>query len=195
MDNNLIPSSEKKAVMKDVEAQLKTGITRKELFDQLSITYQNTDALANIIAQYPELNSKLKYKKFNNILIYSLLEINVLNLLFLVLSITGLKLINIIPTSATPFLGLSVLLNFYFMFKLFNFRGYIYKKSCLIMLGELVVFNFLGMLNILPDNILLSLIKIFMFIYIIISIFVSKKLFPNYTLKGPKKSSNGNYKF
>ena len=195
MNNYSISSSEKRAVMKDVEAQLKTGLTRKELFDQLSITYQNTDALANIIAQYPEFNSKLKYKKLNHILIYLLLAINAIDVLFCTSSILHTNLIGDISKISIPFTILSVIINFYFILKIFNFRGYIYKKSSLIMLLQLIIFYTLNKVNILPNNIFPSLIQLLMLIYTITSLFISKKLFPNYTLKGPKKSSTGTYKF
>lgn len=164
-----------------VLAELEQGHSRKEIYKHLS-TSSPADAgkVAFCIASTPKSDLRLKYIKYNAAL-YILLVIY-----------SGLTVLAELPidfNEPTIFLLISTVLPLLFSYFVFRFHGAIYRLTyiwCLVDLLETLLLT--GAPN---GTIALKLLALFFIV--VLAFIISRKVFPNLGIIGPKKDHMGNY--
>ncbi len=169
--------------LKTIQTQLQEGRPRKEILEELSNIYNDKSSLVRLIAMTPDSKTKDKYQLLN----YCLLCILILSLISEMY--TGYLLFAEKPYQTIIASFIVLLLYIAFIYLVSKYRGYIYSQIALlgilfIILGLIRDFE-LGIWNIIGVSLVL--------IYAGLAFYLSKKMFPNYSLLGLKKDQNGDY--
>jgi hypothetical protein len=177
----------KKELLQLVADRLKEGISKQELFDELTESLSSgnlhKDSIPKTIALFPDARLKIKFHKSNTLLFILLLLTAVLKVIGGVQLLMDLQFIGLILLLLLP------LLNIWFAFEVKKHRAYIYKIVGIMALAG--VFSSLGNFDtsgiwVIVDVILLGTISFLGFR-------LGKRMFPNYKLSGPTKDSDGNW--
>lgn len=185
-----ISGQEAKNLSKKITEKLKSGKTKRDVFQDLRHTCSNEKELAGLLAQIPDFELRKRYKRFNKFLVGMMIFTAMLKM------ISGLGLILEISVKALPLLLLFPLLNIYLAVEISRYKGWAYLvTACL---------SFLAMGKVMPEDGLGSLDAISLFFWgvsvavflcvMVLSFFLWRKLCPTVGFAGiPKKDSNGEY--
>lgn len=162
-------------------AKLEQGVSRQDVFRQLvSKNPSEASKIAYCIASIPKKEKRLKYLRHNA-------------LLFLLLVIyAGLSLISglpIKPGEPTIFLLLTCVIPLVFSYFVFRFHGGIYRVAWIWFMIDLVETVLVTGTPTTTDAFKL----IVLFIILVLSLFIARKVFPNLGVMGPKKDASGNF--
>lgn len=168
-------------VYKCIEKELEQGMSRAEVFKNYSSkTPADTPKFAYMLASIPYPEMRQKYLKLNACLFLLLVSLPVL---------TVMAEWPIDFRESTLFIAIKSLVPLCLAYFVFHFHGGIYRLLglwCLIDLSEsLLLFNFTTGVG-LAKTVLLFLI-------VVISFFLSYKVFLNLKILGPKRDSKGRY--
>jgi hypothetical protein len=169
-------------VLEIIETCLKDGKTHEAIFDEFSHSFPDKGVFAKMIAIFPTMENKERYKKLN-FLLFSLL----------VLQFT-LKVIPLLNSSFAShhILGLliSLILDVYCAIGVWKMRGYIY--DIIFILGLITALKIPAVINSHPHLHLyvIALISLTMIITVL-SFYTGRKIFPDYGLLFPNLFRNG----
>lgn len=170
-----------KKITEIATALLEQGLSRQDVFSQLSSENPgNAGKIAWCIASIPTKEAREKFIRYNALLFLLLLVYAGLNLW------SGLP---VKPDEPTLFLFMTVAIPLVFAYFIFRFHGGVYRLAWiwfLIDLGETVL------LTGAPEPI--DAFKlIVLFLIMVLSLLLARKVFPNIGVLGPKKDPSGNF--
>ena len=164
-----------------ITAKLESGLSRKEIFAQYVQTAPAEAAkYAYCIASIPSAVLRKKYLTLNSLLL-------VLLVAYAFLSVLAALPIDL--TKPTIFLLLRTLVPIIFAYFVFHFHGGAYRLITLWCLFDLVE----ALLLTGAPNLTAALKLLTLFFIIVISWFISRNIFPNLKIFGPKQDDNGRY--
>lgn len=177
----------KNELLKLVEVQLNKGVSKKELYEEITTLYSTSlldeNSIPKTIAYFPDYDLKLKYKQHNMVLYLLLLLTAVFKVIVAIPALFELQALGIISLVFLPFV------NIWLALEVVKTRAYVY--------GIIGVLAIAGMFNsityiassgwwVLIDVIMMGVISYLGFM-------LSKKMFPNYQFSGPIKDENGDW--
>lgn len=169
------------AARKIINKQLADGVSREEVFQQLMRTDSSQAAKhAYAIATIPKTPIPERCLIANVVLLFALLFCSVL---------TVVMAFPIDLSKPTIFLLLQVVIPLVFMYFVFHYHGAIYRVSVI-----WFVVDFLEALAQFRQDSLVDSFRILcLFIILVMSVYLARKLFPHLGLLGPKKDTAGHY--
>jgi len=179
-------SPNKKEILKIIQARIMENKPRQEILNELTDTGIRKSKAAKLIAMIPDNKIKEKYKFLNYVLLGSLITFLAGSMYAGFLYYGGFKYYAEEPVLAI--LGsLAILLIFaYLVYGVSRFRGYIYN--------EVTFLGILGLWSSLADISEFGILDIVLVLFVLIcaglSVYLRKKMFPNYGLWGLKKDQN-----
>jgi len=164
-----------------ISADLESGLSREEIFKRyVRAAPAQAAKYAYCIASIPSAVLRKKYLKINGLLLV---------LLVAYAALTVLAELPIDLTKPTIFILLRTLVPIIFAYFVFHFHGGVYRLItlwCLFDLAEDILLT--GAPTLTAALKLLAL-----FLIIVISWFISRKVFPNLKIFGPKQDGDGRY--
>ncbi len=164
-----------------ISADLESGLSREEIFKKyVRAAPAEAAKYAYCIASIPSAALRKKYLKINGLL------------LVLLVSYAALTVLAALPvdvTKPTIFLLLRTLVPIIFAYFVFHFHGGVYRIITLWCLFDLVE----DLLLTGAPTLTSALKLLVLFFIIIISWFISRKVFPNLKIFGTKQDGNGRY--
>lgn len=180
----------RKEALKEIESEMEAGLSRQEVFNKLSSKVKYRSDLLQYLACVPEPELKKTYKGLNHFLFGILILIGALKTIT-ALVITANISIYLIPLSLfIPFIV------FYFAIQIWYFRGNMYRPLFLLGLASLL-FGIRDIDKLIVTGTGETIINLFFtfmptIFVIIVSYYISKKVFPYYTSWGiPKEKELG----
>ncbi len=164
-----------------ISADLESGLSREEIFKKyVRAAPAEATKYAYCIASIPSATLRKKYLKINSLL-----------LVFLVAyaALTVLAALPIDVTKPTIFLLLRTLVPIIFAYFVFHFHGGVYRIITLWCLFDLTE----DLLLTGAPTLTAALKLLTLFFIIVISWFISRKVFPNLKIFGPKQDGDGRY--
>ncbi len=169
------------ALRKEIEAQLKKGKSRLDVFQSLVKRDENkAGKFAYAIATIPKTPIPEKCMMANTLL-----------LIFLVCS-SVLSIISALPidmSSPTIFIVIQFVVPLICLYFCFHYHGAIYRVAVLWFLVDFIE----ALLQFKQDSIIESIRILVLFFIIVLSMYMARKLFPNLRLLGPKKDAGGHF--
>jgi hypothetical protein len=164
-----------------VTAELEKGRSRGEIYQALwSSSPADSGKIACCIASVPAGDLRQSYIKYNALLCLLLA-------IYPILTIVSALPIDF--SQPTIFLLIRTLLPFIFAYIVFRFHGGVFRLVTIWFLIELLETL---LLTGAPDT--AAILKLFaLFFIVILSLTISRKVFPNLGVLGPKKDLSGNY--
>ena len=164
-----------------ITAKLENGLSKKEIFAQyVQQSPAEATKYAYCIASIPSAALRKKYLKINSLLLV---------LLVAYAALTVLAALPIDVTKPTIFLLLRTLVPIIFAYFVFYFHGGVYRIITLWCLFDLVE----DLLLTGAPTMTAALKLLTLFFIIVISWFISRKVFPNLKIFGPKQDGDGRY--
>ncbi len=164
-----------------ITAKLESGLNREEIFARyVQAAPEQAAKYAYCIASIPTAALRQKYLKLNSLLLV---------LLVAYAALTVLAALPIDLTKPTIFLLLRTLVPIIFAYFVFHFHGGVYRLVTLWCLFDLTE----DLLLTGAPTFTAALKLLTLFFIIIISWFISRKVFPNLKIFGPKQDDNGRY--
>jgi hypothetical protein len=168
----------KKVVLKEIEESLRNGRSKKDIFEELSRTYPEEKRVVTILGTFPTYERKERYKLLNTAL-------------FSLVLLTGIeKMLSFftLPVASIPFAWLLIfilpVLNVCVAVGVWKTRSYIYTLIGALALGGIAKVGQSG--GGIVDMAFLGVMSI-------LSFYISRKMFPDQGLFGPKKTPSGKY--
>ena len=170
-------------IYKRIEKELLLGVSRAEIFEKYSAkTPPDTPKFAYMLASIPYPELRQKYLKLNACLFLLLLCLPVL---------TVMAEWPIDFRESTLFIAIKTLVPLLLAYFVFHFHGGIYRLLglwCLIdLLESLLLLNFTSEAGLAK--------AVLLFLIVVISFFLSRKVFSNLKFLGPRQDSQGRYLF
>lgn len=168
-------------ISEQVMAALEKGRSRSDIFKSLvSSAPSEAGKIAYCIASVPHNEMRKKYLFFNAVLCILLVVYSFLN---------AMAELPVEPGEPTLFIALTSLIPLVFSYFVFRFHGGVYRLAGVWFLIDLLE-NVL--LKGAPDG-LSALILMVLFVIVVLSFLIARKVFPNLGILGPKKDTSGNY--
>lgn len=164
-----------------ISADLESGLSREEIFKKyVQAAPAEAAKYAYCIASIPAAILRKKYLKLNSLLLV---------LLVAYAALTVLAALPIDLTKPTIFLLLRTLVPIIFAYFVFHFHGGVYRLItiwCLFDLAEDILLT--G-----APTLAAALKLLVLFFVIVLAFFISRKVFPNLKVFGPKRDADGKY--
>ncbi|HHD64298.1 MAG TPA: hypothetical protein ENK96_08070 [Desulfobulbaceae bacterium] len=164
-----------------ISADLESGLNRAEIFKKyVRASPAEATKFAYCIASIPTAALRKKYLKLNGLL------------LVLLVSYAALTVLAELPidlTKPTVFILLRTLVPIIFAYFVFHFHGGVYRLITLWCLFDLVE----DLLLTGAPTLTAALKLLALFFIIVLSWFISRKVFPNLKIFGPKQDDGGRY--
>ena len=162
-------------------AEMESGLSREKIFQKhVEENPSGAPKYAYCIASIPTSVLRKQYLIINGLL-------TILLVLYAVINVLAELPINM--NEPTIFILIKTLLPLIFSYFVFRFHGGIYRLTglwCLYDLLENILIN--GVANITD-----ALRLLILFFVIVLTFYITRKVFPNLKILGPKRDSNGNY--
>ena len=177
----------KKELLKLIEVKLNKGISKAEVYKEVSGFYSveqlEADVLPRTIAYFPDAGLKLKYKKENTVLYMLLFIAAVFKVVSSIPSLFNLQAIGILLMVFLPFV------NIWLAMEVMKTRAYVYK-----VIGVLAIAGFLNSLTLIESSGLWVLLDALVLgVVSFLGFKLGKVMFPNYRYSGPVKDENGEW--
>ncbi len=181
----------RKEINKAIQERLAQGETKANIFKYLRGQFEDDNLSARLLALWPDLELRQKYRNLNRVLLAILVLITITKVLF-----AGLFILSEIPF-ALPLLILVPLINIYLIWLVAKFNGLGYILMVPLGLGGLC-----KMLDELPnepmlvDIITTSVLSVLILAAMVLAVILYRRLLPNTTLlMQPKKDEAEQYIF
>jgi hypothetical protein len=168
-------------ISEQVMAALEQGRSRTDIFKSLAASMPSeAGKIAYCIASVPRNEMRKKYLFSNAVLCVLLVGYSLLNLM---------SELPVEPGEPTLFIVVTSLTSLVFSYFVFRFHGGVYRLAGIWFSIDLLE-------NILlagaPDG-LSALILLVLFVIVVLSFLIARKVFPNLGILGPKKDAGGTY--
>ena len=164
-----------------ISADLESGLSREEIFKKyVRATPAEAAKYAYCIASIPKAALRKKYLTLNGLLLV---------LLVAYAALTVLAELPIDLQKPTIFILLRTLVPIIFAYFVFHFHGGVYRLITLWCLFDLAE----NLLLTGAPTLTAALKLLALFFVIVLALFISKKVFPNLKVFGPKRNADGNY--
>ncbi len=169
------------SISNEIIAELEMGLSREKIFQKYGTANPSGAAkYAYCIASIPSSALRKQYLMMNGLLT---------TLLVLYAAITVFAEMPIDLNKPTIFLLIKTVLPLVFSYFVFRFHGGIYRLTGLWCSYDLLESMLLNGVATIPDAIRLFIL----FIIIVLTFYIARKVFPHLKLLGPKRDSDGNY--
>lgn len=176
-------SRNKKEALKIIQTRLEEGKPRKEILEELTNIYNNKTSVAKLIAMTPDSKTKEKYKPLNYLLICLLVLSLIAEMYF------GFLLFEEKPVQVIVISFIVLLIYIALIYFVSKFKGFIYR-----ILTWLVIISLINDLTRIPELEIWNMIGIILVLaFGGVSLYLNKKMFPNYGMFGLKKDKDGDY--
>ena len=175
----------KKEALKEIKKKSEEGLTKKEIFEELSSKVKFKSDLIQYLALVPNYEDRIKYKTLNLILFSILMYVSMSKL------IVGALLLGKVSIYALPFALLIPLLTIYFAVMVWNFYGNMYRA--LGMLGIAGIFKGISATVSIPnystEQLIFDSLLSFLpgILIVLLAFYIGKKVFPYYGFFGNVK--------
>jgi len=169
------------SISNEIIAELESGLSREKIFqNHVASNPSGAAKYAYCIASIPSSVCRKQYLVSNGLL-------TILLVLYAVLTV--LAELPIDMAKPTLFIVMKTLLPLIFTYFVFRFHGGIYRLLVLWCSYDLLESVMLNGVATITDSIRLLVL----FVIIVLSVTIARKVFPHLKLLGPKRDTNGNY--
>jgi hypothetical protein len=174
----------KKEALKTIEINIRNGLSKIDIYHELSPKVTNTTDLKNYLAMVPDQKDRNKYHKINLLLIGSLVLYFVWKICYAFLIIVSFNSNRIV--SLLLFEWLFFILPIFILiygFYAWEFRGFIYNLLCVVCVFDIGVYFMSNNFSI--ASIVFFIIYAFPIVLVFcLAFYISKKVFPYYKWNG-----------
>jgi hypothetical protein len=175
----------RKEALKFIEAKLREGFSKQEIYDELSAKIYLKSDLLQYLAMVPDPGKRIKFRAINLILFALLIFVTIVKILTTLVLFARISLWLIPLSFIIPFVSI------FFAVEVKKFRGYIYRPLGLLGIASLFQglshIGDLGRIN--PGQVIFEFIVGYLptILIIVVAFYISAKAFPYYGFLGLKK--------